>query len=353
MIFCIPIFVEERPSGLHPPVFTVRPLFQSEPVQRSERLSRALTKLTNDLHQLLHQLGHEPRHDALAEWTFHPPFEESTLPLRLELASGSELRNFFFAGYAALGRKLYFTPGLPELHFELLPRQSLVERATAVLTRHFRDLEKRDGEVDLDEYAINGRARLTTIEIALNPAALAKKPRKAARALIFGGEEKKDGESELRRTGRALHAQYPDDLERAVGREREVEELARLLAAADRRPILLVGPRKVGKSTIVQELVWQMCARKKERFGGGREVWLVSPMRLISGMSYLGEWESRVLAILEHAQARDKVLYFGDLLGLFTAGVSAASDLNVAQVLKPALEKRRVRVLAEITPESW
>src|SRR6266545_564239 len=353
MIFAIPILVEERSSGLRPPVFTVRPLFQSEPVQRAEKLSRALTKLTNDLHQLIHHLGHDPRHDALAEWTFHPPFEETTLPLRLELSSGSELRNFFFAGYTALGRKLYFTPALPELHFELLPGQSLSERATAVLTRHFRDLEKSEGELDLDEYAVNGRARLTTIEIALNPAALAKKPRKPARALIFGGEEKKDGEVELRRTGRALHSQYPDDLDRAVGREREVEELARLFAAADRRPILLVGPRKVGKTTIVQELVWQTCARKKERFGGGREVWLVSPMRLISGMSYLGEWENRVLAILDHARARDKVLYFDDLLGLFTAGMSAASDLNVAQVLKPALEKHHVRVLAEITPESW
>jgi hypothetical protein len=47
------------------------------------------------------------------------------------------------------------------------------------------------------------------------------------------------------------------------------------------------------------------------------------------------------------------VLYFDDLLGLFLAGVSSASDLNVAQVLKPVLEKRSVRVIAEIAPEAW
>jgi ATP-dependent Clp protease ATP-binding subunit ClpC len=354
MIFSIPIFIEERSSGLaKPPTYIVRPLVQVEPVQRAEKLSRALAKLSNDLHQLLHDLGHDPRHDELARWTFNPLLEETTLELRLELSSGSHRRAFFLVGYAALDRKLYFTPTLPELHFEVLPNQSLAERATAVLTRHFREQERDSGPVDLDDYALSGKARLTMLELVLNPAALAKKPKKPTRAVLFGGEEKKDGEVELRKTGRRLNAMYPDDLDRALGREREVEELARLLAAADRRPVLLVGSRLVGKTTILHELVWQMCTRKKERFGGGRDVWLLSPMRLISGMSYLGEWENRVLAILEHAKDKDRVLYFDDLLGLFTAGISSASDLNVAQVLRPWLEKRAVRLIAEITPEAW
>lgn len=354
MIFSIPIYIEERPAGLNRPgSFIVRPLFQQEPIQRAEKLGRALSKLTGDLQRLLYELGREPRHEQLAEWTFHPTLEETTLDLRLELSSGSQLRRFFLAGYTALDRKLFFTPTLPGLHFEVFPGQSVAERATAVLTRHLRDLEKENEGLNLDEFALRGKARLTTIEISLKPSVLAKKPPPPRRALLFGGEEKKDGEQELRKTGRSLQSLYPDDLDRAVGREREVNELARPLASNDRRPILLVGPRKVGKSTILHELVWQMCERKKERFGGSREIWLLSPMRLISGMSYLGEWENRVLAILDYAREKDRVLYFDDLLGLLTAGMSSASDLNVAQVLRPALEKRSVRLIAEITPESW
>lgn len=354
MIFSVPIFVEERSSGLaRPPTFIARPLFHAEPIQRAEKLSRALTKLSNDLRDLLRQLGEEPRHDALADWTFNPWFEEATLEIRLELDSGSHRRWFFLAGYSTLDRKLYCTPSLPGLRFEVISGQSLLDRATAVLTRHFRELERESGEFNLDEFALLGKARLTVLDIALSPAAQAKKPKKPMRALLFGGEEQMDGEQELRKTSRPLHSMYPDDLERAVGRDHEVDELARLLAGSDRRPILLVGPRKVGKTAILHELVWRMCERKKERFGGSREVWLVSPMRLISGMSYLGQWENRVLAILEHASKKDRVLYFDDLLGLFLAGVSSASDLNVAQVLKPVLEKRSVRVIAEITPEAW
>src|SRR5436190_4601362 len=285
MLFSIPIFIEERSSPNEPRTFIGRPLFYSEPVARAEKLSRLLTKLSNDLHERLRELGEEPRHDSLAHWTFNPLIEETTLDLRLELGSGSYRRNFFFAGYSALKRKLYFTPSLPQLRFEVLAGQSVADRATAVLTRYFRDQERQGNAADLDSHALLGKARLTVIEITLNPAALAKKPKKSRRALIFGGEEKKDGERELRKIGRPLHSMYPDDLERAIGREQEVNELARLLGATDRRPILLVGPRKVGKSVIVHEVVWQMRSRKKERFGGNHEVWLVSPMRLISGMS--------------------------------------------------------------------
>ena len=352
MIFSIPIFVEERPAGLLSS-FIVRPLFQPSPVHRADKLSRALNRLTSELHQVLHDLGREPRHDPLAQWTFHPVLEETTIDLRLELPSGSHLKRFFLVGYPALDRKLFFTPTVPQLHFELLPGQKLTDRATDVFTRYFRELEKDDIETDWEEIAVQGKARLTTVEITVNPAALAKKPAPPKRAFLFGSPEKKDGEQELRKTGRLLNRLYPDDLDRAIGREREVGELARLLASTDRRPILLVGRRKVGKTAVLHELVWQIRARKKERFGGGREVWLLSPMRLISGMSHVGEWENRALAILDYARDKDRVLYFDDLPGLFTAGISSSSNLNLAQVFRPVLEKRSVRLVAEITPESW
>jgi len=68
-------------------------------------------------------------------------------------------------------------------------------------------------------------------------------------------------------------------------------------------------------------------------------------------MSFLGQWEGRLLAILKESQRKHHTLYFDDLIGLFYAGRSSASNLSVAHVLKPYLERRDVRVLAEATPE--
>jgi ATP-dependent Clp protease ATP-binding subunit ClpA len=169
---------------------------------------------------------------------------------------------------------------------------------------------------------------------------------------MVGGNEPADGAAELRRVGRCLDWLYPDELERAVLREPETAELERLLDSHERRPILLVGPRQVGKTAILQETVFRRVAERKRVYVQSGNVWLISPQRLISGMSYVGQWEGRLLAILRHARKRDHVLYFDDLIGLFLAGVTSQSSLNAAMVLKPYLEDREVRVLGEITPEA-
>ena len=92
----------------------MRPLFHPAPVQRSEKLSRALNKLTSELHQLLYEMGREPRHDQLAEWTFHPALEEMTIDLRLELASGSHLNRVFPFPKKLLPFRHFFVAKRPE-----------------------------------------------------------------------------------------------------------------------------------------------------------------------------------------------------------------------------------------------
>lgn len=353
MQFSIPILVQERPNGAQgEKLYVVRPLFQAQPERQAEKLSRALSKLSESLHAALRELAKQPRQEELAEWTFAPPLEDRHLDLRLELASGSHRCAVFLVGYPALGRRLFFSPQFPELRFEVRPDQTLQEQATAVFTRHFREVEREGQPADLSAFTGKSQVRLTSLEVSVDPVASVRTDIASKLAQIFGRAEKVDGAHELRRTGRTLQSMYPDELARAVGREQEVAEVERWLRSADRRPVLLVGPRQVGKTAIIHEVAWQR-AQQAGGNQGKRPIWHLSPMRLISGMSYLGEWENRVQAILDHVCDGERTLYFDDLLGLFAAGQTRASNLNVAQVLKPYLERRAVRVVAEITPEGW
>lgn len=355
MTISLPIYIEEvARDGGSGPQFTVRPLHEAAPARKGEQLPRLLARLQGDLQQKLAELGGEPRHDALAAWCAAPACDSVTLDLRLELRGGSHLRRFLLAGYPALGRMLWFTPWLPEFHFEVAPGQRLADRAAECLTQHLRGIEKNDGELDLDDYALpeGGRARLTVLELKFKLACRALPPPRDDHSAIFGDSGRKpDGERELRKTGQLINALYPDELPRAAGRDAEVGDLTRWLALPDRRAIVLVGPRQVGKSAIIREWVWRLMADKAR--GRRRKVWLVSPMRLISGMSYVGQWEQRVQAVCDHLERADGVLYLDDLPGLFTAGKSSGSSLTVAQLLRPRLEARGFRLLAEITPEEW
>jgi len=350
--FRIPIYVEETRGEANATSFLVRPLFFTGPERRNEKLNRALTRLASDIRKVLHDLAASADHAPLSQWSYSPELHDQWLETRLELKRGRSLCRMLVVSFAAFERRIAFTPGVPELFFEILRGQDVKERATEVLTRHFRDVE-RDSETPLAaELGAAGKAWLTFLELNIViPAEPKAKPKPSPFAFLGGGEIL-SGAQELERVGRCLSFLYPDDLDRAVLREAEVSELHALLTAKDRRPVLLVGPRQSGKTAIVHEVVWRTVDARKQKYAARNNVWLIAPPRLISGMSYVGQWENRLLAILKEAHERDHVLYFDDLPGLFFAGQSAGSDLSVADVLKPRLEKRECRVVAEITPEA-
>ena len=354
MTLTVPIYIEERPPGTeHRSGFIVRPLFQLEPCQRGTRFHRVWRQLNENLRSLLRETSRQPRHDALMAWTFAPKLQSTTVECRIELDSGSHLARFFVVNYESLGRKLCCAASQPQHPWEALPGQDPHDRARLVLTRRLREWEKTQGPVDWDHVALIGKARIAFMEVEFDAALEVKERSSSPWAALFATDKEWVGADELEQTARPLHDLYPEELDRVTGREREVAELVQRLAAVDRHPLLLLGPRQVGKTALLHEAIWQLRARAPEYPTAPRQFWWLSPQRLISGMSALGQWENRVLAILRHARDRGDVLCFDDLLGLFQAGTHAGSDLNVAQVLLPFLEKHQVRVVAEITPEGW
>ncbi len=348
MNFRIPLYVFQHKAG-----YTARPLFATAPERTDGNLNRLLTRLTRDLVQLLELLGRKERHDEAAAWAFCPTVTTHRTSLDVELRRRVAHVKYLLVAFDHMGRRLAFTPAVPDLWFEVTRGEPLEVRAEAVFTEHWRQVERDadpDEEVRPETGSLVGKAWVQALDLSANVPAVAPKP-PPLNFLMLGGGEPTDGASELRRVGRCLDWQFPDELDRAVLRDPEVIELSRLLELSDRRPVLLCGPRMAGKTAIVHECVYQRVAARKTVHRQWYNTWLVSPQRLISGMSYVGQWEARLLAILKHAKKRDHVLYFDDLVGLFLAGVTSQSTLSAAQVLKPYLERRDVRVLAEITPE--
>ncbi len=355
MKFTIPIFVQVLP-GDDGQLHVARPLFFPSPVTRHERLERALSNLAADLRLLLRHLGKEPRLEGLSAYSFNPPLDTQRPEVVIELRKRVARCRLLFVVFEALGRRVAFTPSLPEVWFDLARGDVLEERAAEVFTAHFREREREDDEnfVAPEDLALPGSAWVTPLDLDVQPEQLFVPPadKLTPAALGQAGSAPLDGEEELERVGRCLDNLYPNDLDRAMLRDREVNELARLLKADDRRPVLIVGPPLVGKTTLLHEYVFRTVAERKEAYRRDNMVWLLAPQRLISGMSYVGQWENRLLAILREVQLRDHVLYFDDLLGLYQAGQHSQSQLSAAHVLKPHVEKREVRLVAEMTPEA-
>lgn len=350
----IPVLVvEQKQLNSSLALQTVRPLFFPQMIEQAESLPRALNKLSNNLRQQIETLGKEARHDRVAEICFAPPLLDSKIvDLRLNLGAENFDCRYLFVRLAGFGKRLVLTPNVPDLWFELEKGEDLKMRAAEVLDEYFRRLERVAGRGSQNPSAYNfaGKTWLSTIDFDVSLAQKFEPPTENFFAFL-GMAEKMSGAEELRKTGRNLDALYPSELERTAGRESELAKLTELLDSNDQRPVLLVGKNSVGKTALVHEYIFRQIEKRRNPRSGERNTWLLAPQRLISGMMYVGQWEERLLAIIKEAGAKKHLLYFEDLLGLFFAGQSRDSDLSMAQVIKPFVEKREVRILAETTAE--
>ncbi len=155
----------------------------------------------------------------------------------------------------------------------------------------------------------------------------------------------RDYSDALQQEGRDLVAASRDGV-LAPPRHRD-DEIARVIALLQQgRSVLLVGPAGVGKSAVVHGVA--------ARFAQGqpaRGLVELSSMALMSGTRYLGEWQTKVSAMVDAAVRADTTLFFSDVWNLPTAGRTSNSDTNVLDALRPHVEQGRLSLLAEATPE--
>jgi len=363
----IPIYVEERkPESAvvqHVRLVSLRPLFFPHPTEQDVSLQRATTRLANQLRQQLGALARFGRHEDLAAYSFYPQVEETMLEFTVEVGKKRFVLRHLFIVLPAFGRRFAWTPSVPEVWVEISRGETLRDRVQEALTEHYRLLERRFGieRIVPDTNTVHGKAWITSLDVSIDIPSVYT-PTVESFFAALGEVQEIPGAVELTRVGRSLNSLYPDDLDHAINREAEVNELSALLSASDQRPVLVIGKRLVGKTAVIHEFVRRRMERRRTSEATlhitsiadlAGDIWLISPQRLISGMSYVGQWEGRLLAILKESKRKSHTLYFDDLIGLFYSGRSSVSELSVAHVLKPYLERRDVRVVAECTPEEF
>ena len=141
MNFRIPIFVHQHKGG-----YAARPLFA--PGEHSDgNLNRLLTRLTRELVQQFEHLGKQGRHDDLARWAFCPPVTTHRVALEVELRRRIARVKYLLVAFDHMGRRLAFTPAVPDLWFEVTRGEPLEARAQAVYTEHWRQVERDAGAV--------------------------------------------------------------------------------------------------------------------------------------------------------------------------------------------------------------
>jgi ATP-dependent Clp protease ATP-binding subunit ClpA len=140
-----------------------------------------------------------------------------------------------------------------------------------------------------------------------------------------------------------------------IGRADELESIALALGRRNKNNVLLVGEPGVGKTAIAEGLAYNIVEGTVPAFLKDYSVYMLDIGSMLAGSKYRGDFEERFKLVLAGLKGKGKTIMFIDeahmMNGAGAGGGNSANDL--ANMLKPALSKGNIKVVASTTWEEY
>ena len=145
-----------------------------------------------------------------------------------------------------------------------------------------------------------------------------------------------------------------DRLEPVIGRDDDLQEMITVLARRFKANVLMVGDPGVGKTAIIEGLAQKISRGEVPEFLKGHEVWSLEIGNLLAGSKYRGEFEEKLKEVISALETKKKcVLFIDEAHTMRGAGTSGNSTLDFANMIKPAITKGVLKVVASTTWEEY
>jgi ATP-dependent Clp protease ATP-binding subunit ClpA len=139
-----------------------------------------------------------------------------------------------------------------------------------------------------------------------------------------------------------------------VGREYELDEIAQVLAKRNKSNILMVGDAGVGKTAIAEGLARNIVNGQVPKYLKDYTVFNLDIGSLLAGSKYRGEFEEKFKEVIGALQAKGKcILFIDEAHQMRGAGSGSNSSVDFANMIKPALTKGQLKVIASTTWEEY
>jgi len=144
------------------------------------------------------------------------------------------------------------------------------------------------------------------------------------------------------------------DLEPLIGRSDELQDAIEILAKKFKSNVLMIGDPGVGKTAIVEGLAQKIENGDVPEFLKGHEIWSLEVGSLLAGSKYRGEFEEKFKDVIKALEATENaILFIDEAHTMHGAGAGTNSSLDMANMLKPAITKGKLKVVASTTWEEY
>ena len=142
-------------------------------------------------------------------------------------------------------------------------------------------------------------------------------------------------------------------LDPVIGREKEIEQLIRILARRTKSNAILVGDPGVGKTAIVEGLALKISQGQVPDLLKNIQIFNLNLTTLLAGASYQGELETRLQSLIKEVKRLGNIIVFIDEIHMIIGAGSAAGAMTAANILKPALARGDLNVIGATTADEF
>jgi ATP-dependent Clp protease ATP-binding subunit ClpA len=139
-----------------------------------------------------------------------------------------------------------------------------------------------------------------------------------------------------------------------IGREKEIEEIQLVLARRSKANAILIGDPGVGKTAIAEGIARKIFEGKVPKFIQEHTVYSLDISAMLAGSKYRGDFEERLKSIINALEKKGKCILFIDEAHMMSgAGASSGGSNDMANMLKSALGKGGIKVIASTTWDEY
>jgi len=139
-----------------------------------------------------------------------------------------------------------------------------------------------------------------------------------------------------------------------IGRVDELENVALAMGRRSKNNVILVGDPGVGKTAIAEGLAFNIVKGAVPDFLKEYQVFNLDISAMLAGSKYRGDFEERFKMVLKGLAKKGKTILFIDEAHMISGAGSASNSANdLSNMMKPALSKGTIKVIASTTWEEY
>lgn len=143
-------------------------------------------------------------------------------------------------------------------------------------------------------------------------------------------------------------------IEPVIGRTKEIDSIINILAKKFKSNVLMVGDPGVGKTAIAEGIANLIVDGKVPNFLQEHELYSLEIGSLLAGSRYRGDFEEKVKQVLEALSVKKKaILFIDEAHTMQGAGSSSTGSVDFSNMIKPAITKGNLKVIACTTWEEF